>query len=53
MQVGAEELSYIDVGRHVNEAVLLFSDLKGATLVNECQGLMVLADLCYDNCSII
>lgn len=44
VQVGAEELSYIDVGRHVNEAVLLFSDLKGATLVNECQGLMVLAD---------
>lgn len=44
VQVGAEELSYIDVERHVNEAAFLFSDLKGATLVNECQGLMVLAD---------
>jgi PAS domain S-box-containing protein len=44
VQVGAEELSYIDVERHLNEATFLFSDLKGATLVNECQGLMVLAD---------
>jgi PAS domain S-box-containing protein len=44
VQVGAEELSYIDVERHFNEAAFLFSDLKGATLVNECQGLMVLAD---------
>jgi len=44
VQVGAEELSYIDVERHLNEAAFLFSDLKGATLVNECQGLMVFAD---------
>jgi PAS domain S-box-containing protein len=44
VQVGAEELSNIDVERHLNEATFLFSDLKGATLVNECQGLMVLAD---------
>ncbi|MCX8154066.1 MAG: PAS domain S-box protein [Candidatus Bathyarchaeota archaeon] len=44
VQVGAEELSYIDVERHVNEAAFLFSDLKGATLVNECHGLMVFAD---------
>jgi signal transduction histidine kinase len=44
VQVGAEELSYIDVERHFNEGAFLFSDLKGATLVNECQGLMVLAD---------
>jgi PAS domain S-box-containing protein len=44
VQVGAEELSYIDVERHLNEATFLFSDLKGATLVNECQGLTVLAD---------
>ena len=43
-KVGAEELSYIDVERHLNEATFLFSDLKGATLVNECQGLTVLAD---------
>jgi len=44
VQVGVEELSYIDVERHFNEAVFLFSDLKGARLVNECQGLMVFAD---------
>ena len=44
VQVGAEELKYIDVERHLNEAAFLFSDLKGATLVNECQGLMVFAD---------
>jgi PAS domain S-box-containing protein len=44
VQVGAEELSYIDVERHLTEAAFLFSDLKGATLVNECQGLTVLAD---------
>jgi PAS domain S-box-containing protein len=44
VQVGAEELSYIDVERHFNEATFLFSDLKGATLVNECHGLRVLAD---------
>jgi signal transduction histidine kinase len=44
VQVGAEELSYIDVERHFNEGAFLFSDLKGATLVNECHGLTVLAD---------
>jgi PAS domain S-box-containing protein len=44
VKVGAEELSYIDAERHFNEATFLFSDLKGATLVNECQGLTVLAD---------
>jgi PAS domain S-box-containing protein len=44
VQVGAEELSYIDVERHLNEATFLFSDLKDATLVNECQGLTALAD---------
>ncbi|MCW4043970.1 MAG: PAS domain S-box protein [Candidatus Bathyarchaeota archaeon] len=43
-QVGAEELTYIDAEKHLNEAVSLFSDLKGAELINECHGLMVLAD---------
>jgi PAS domain S-box-containing protein len=43
-QVGVEELKYIDVERHLNEAVSLFSDLKGAELINECHGLTVLAD---------
>ncbi|MCW4008669.1 MAG: PAS domain S-box protein [Candidatus Bathyarchaeota archaeon] len=44
VQVGSEELSYVDVERYINEAASLFSDLKGATLVNECRGLIVLAD---------
>jgi PAS domain S-box-containing protein len=43
-QVGVEELEYIDVEGHINEAVSLFSDLKGAELINECHGLTVLAD---------
>jgi signal transduction histidine kinase len=43
-QVGAEELKYIDVERHLNEAAALFSDLKGTELINECHGLTVLAD---------
>ncbi|MCJ7762421.1 PAS domain S-box protein, partial [Candidatus Bathyarchaeota archaeon] len=43
-QVGVEELQNIDVERHLNEAVSLFSDLKGAELINECHGLTVLAD---------
>jgi PAS domain S-box-containing protein len=43
-QVGVEELKYIDVESHLNEAVSLFSDLKGAELINECHGLTVLAD---------
>jgi len=44
VQVGAEELTHIDVERHFTEAIFLFSDLKGAVVVNECQGLVVLAD---------
>jgi PAS domain S-box-containing protein len=43
-QVGVEEPKYIDVERHLNEAVALFSDLKGTELINECHGLTVLAD---------
>jgi len=44
VQVGSEELRNIDVERHLNEAASLFSDLKGVTLTNECQGLTALAD---------
>jgi signal transduction histidine kinase len=44
VQVGSEELTNIDVERYLGEAASLFSDLKGAKLINECQGLMVLAD---------
>ncbi len=43
-QVGVEELQYIDVERHLSEAVSLFSDLKGAEIINECHGLTALAD---------
>jgi PAS domain S-box-containing protein len=44
VQVGSEELKNVDVERHLSEAASLFSDLKGATLINECHGLTVLAD---------
>jgi PAS domain S-box-containing protein len=44
VQVGAEELAYVEVESQLDEAATLFSDLKGIKLVNECQGLVVLAD---------
>jgi PAS domain S-box-containing protein len=44
VQVGSEELKNINVERYLNEASMLFSDLKGAKLINECRGLTVLAD---------
>ena len=43
--VGAEELSYMDVKRFVDEAAILFSGMNRVKLVNECCGLTVLADL--------
>jgi PAS domain S-box-containing protein len=43
-QVGAEELDYINVEQHLSQAVSLFSDLKGAKLINDCHGLTVFAD---------
>ena len=42
--LGIEELRYIDVEKIVDEAVSLFSDLKGVKVVNNCRGLTVLAD---------
>lgn len=42
--LGAEELSYVDVEKNVKEAAMLFSDLAGGKLVNECDGLTLLAD---------
>jgi PAS domain S-box-containing protein len=42
--LGVEELTYIDVQKSVNEAVQLFSDLKGVRVLNECDGLTVLSD---------
>ncbi len=42
--LGMEELSYVNVEKSVKEAAMLFPDLAGAKLVNECHGLTVLAD---------
>src|SRR3990170_1448045 len=44
VQVGAEELTDINVEQSYAEAASLFSDLKDAKLINECHGLTVLAD---------
>jgi PAS domain S-box-containing protein len=42
--LGVEELRFIDVEKIIDEAVSLFSDLKGVKLINNCCGLTVLAD---------
>ena len=42
-QLGVEELTYVDVGKAVDEAVALFSGLT-IKVVNDCHGLSVLAD---------
>lgn len=34
----------IDVSKMVNNAVTLFADLKGITIINECEGFQVYAD---------
>lgn len=42
--LGVEELVYIDVEKTIQEAVSLFTDLKGVKVMNKCKGLKVLAD---------
>jgi len=42
-QLGVEELAFLDVGKSVDEAVLL-SQLQGVKVVNDCHGLTVMAD---------
>lgn len=42
--IGIEELRYIEVEKTIDEAVSLFSDLKGVKFINNCRGLTVLAD---------
>jgi PAS domain S-box-containing protein len=42
--LGAEELSYVNAKNCVDEAVSLFSGMKGTEIVNDCSGLTVLAD---------
>jgi signal transduction histidine kinase len=43
-KLGMEELAYMDVEKSLKEAVMLFSDLHGVKVVNDCHGLTVLAD---------
>ena len=42
--LGIEELTHTDVEKTIKEAASLFSDLKGAKVVNDCHGLNLLAD---------
>jgi PAS domain S-box-containing protein len=42
--IGVEELRQVDIEKMIDEAVSLFSDLKGVKVVNDCHGLTVLAD---------
>jgi len=43
-KLGMEELAYMDVENSLKEATVLFSDLNGTKIVNDCHGLTVLAD---------
>jgi signal transduction histidine kinase len=43
-KLGAEQLTYVDVKKTVDEAVGLFPDLKGVSIMNNCGGLTLLAD---------
>jgi PAS domain S-box-containing protein len=42
--LGSHERLTLDVGKAVDDAASLFSDLKGVKMVNECRGYKVLAD---------
>lgn len=42
--LGVEELTLVGVGKTVDEAVSLLSDLQGVKVINECHGLTVMAD---------
>jgi PAS domain S-box-containing protein len=42
--LGAEEMTFVDVGKTVKDAASLFTDLKGAKVINDCRGLDVFAD---------
>jgi hypothetical protein len=44
--VGSQKLVETNVGKAVDEAVSLSADLKGMEIVNECEGLNVLAAPC-------
>jgi PAS domain S-box-containing protein len=42
--LGVEELSYMDVGKTVEEAAMLLSGMNEVKLVNKCKGLAVMTD---------
>jgi len=42
--IGVEQLVSVDVGKMVNNALSLFSDLKGVNVENQCIGFEVIAD---------
>ena len=42
--LGVEELSYTDVDKSFDEAVRMFTDVAKLKIMNECQGLAVMAD---------
>ena len=43
-QLGAEELNYVNVDKTLQEAMMLFSSSLNIEVINDCQGLAVLAD---------
>jgi PAS domain S-box-containing protein len=42
--LGSQELTITDIGKSVDDAASLFTDLKNVKIVNECRGSSVLAD---------
>jgi signal transduction histidine kinase len=42
--LGSEQRTQTDVGRAIDQAASLFSELKDAELINECRGFNILAD---------
>jgi PAS domain S-box-containing protein len=43
-KLGVETLNYMDLGETIDEALSLFSNMKGVKIVNECHKLVVLGD---------
>ena len=43
-KLGVEQLVYVDAKKILEEAIVLFPDLKGIRIVNDCDGLTLLAD---------
>jgi PAS domain S-box-containing protein len=43
-KLGVEQLVYVDAKKILEEAIAMFPDLKGVRIVNDCNGLTLLAD---------